>query len=408
VNCRHCKENLKHLFLDLGNTPISNAYLTKDDLVRSETSYPLRVFVCTECWLVQTEDCLDVDRLFTSDYAYFSSTSKSWLDHAKIYSEKIRKRLLLNSNSLVVEIASNDGYLLKNFVKAKIPCFGIEPTNSTAEAAEKLNIPLYREFFGKKLARNLAANGIKADLIIGNNVYGHVPDIDDFTHGLNILLKNNGTITLEFAYLSKLIQQSQFDTVYHEHFSYLSLHAVKSIFEKKKLKIYDVEELDTHGGSLRVYGCHKKANFATKAIVNEQLEKERNLGMLNLEIYINFQQKAESVKNELMAFLVEKKKQGKSVVGYGAAAKGNTLLNYAGVKTNLLPFVCDAAPSKQGHYLPGSRIPILSPKYINLKKPDYILILPWNLKKELIDQLSYVKNWGGKLVLPIPSLKIIN
>ncbi len=408
MNCRHCKENLKHLFLDLGITPVSNAYLTKEDLVRSETSYPLRVFVCTKCWLVQTEDYVDVDKLFTSEYAYFSSTSRSWLEHAKIYFEKIRKRLFLNSNSLVVEVASNDGYLLKNFVEAKIPCFGIEPTNRTAEVAEKLNIPVYREFFCENFARNLAANGIKADLIIANNVYAHVPDIDDFTQGLNILLKYDGTITLEFAYLPNLIKQGQFDTVYHEHYSYLSLHVVKSIFEKKNLKIYDVEELDTHGGSLRVYGCHKEAAFDTKEKVYEKLEKEKNLGMLNLEIYMNFQQKAERVKNELVAFLVEQKKQGKSVAGYGAAAKGNTLLNYAGVTTNLLPFVCDAAPSKQGYYLPGSHIPILKPKYISIKKPDYILILPWNLKKELIDQLSYVKEWGGKLVVPIPSLKIIH
>ena len=407
MNCRHCQNSLKHLFLDLGFAPPSNAYRLEEDLQKSEKMYPLRIFVCDKCWLVQTEDFVDADELFSPEYAYFSSTSSSWLDHAAKYCEMIQKKLSLNSDSLVVEVASNDGYLLKNFIEADIPCLGIEPTKSTADAAKKLGIPVQCKFFGTKLAEELTANGKQANLIIGNNVYAHVPDINDFTLGLKRMLKYDGTITLEFAYLLKLIRQNEFDTVYHEHFSYLSLHAVKSIFEGTRLKIYDVEELTTHGGSLRVYGCHEEACFNTTDRVYEQLQKEEKVGLLELKTYVQFQQKAERVKNELLAFLVEQKMQGKSVIGYGAAAKGNTLLNYAGVKPELLPFVCDAASSKQGNYLPGSHIPIFPPDYIKEQKPDYILILPWNLKNEIIDQLKYINEWGAKFVLPIPVLEII-
>jgi hypothetical protein len=407
MNCRHCQNKLEHLFLDLGIAPPSNAYRLKKDLHKQEKLYPLRIFVCDKCWLVQTEDFVDPDELFNPEYAYFSSTSSSWLAHAARYSGMIQKRLSLNSDSLVIEVASNDGYLLKYFVEASIPCLGIEPTDGTAEAAEKLGISVQREFFGTNLANKLVAKGKKADLIIGNNVYAHVPDINDFTLGLKKLLSPNGTITLEFAYLLKLIQQNEFDTVYHEHFSYLSLHAVKSIFEGTGLKIYDVEELTTHGGSLRVYGCHEEARFNTMERVYEQLQKEEKAGLLELKTYVHFQKKAERVKNGLLAFLVEQKMQGKSVAGYGAAAKGNTLLNYAGVKPELLPFVCDAASSKQGNYLPGSHIPIFPPDYIKKQKPDYILILPWNIAGEVKDQLSFILDWGGKFVTAVPELTIL-
>ncbi len=407
MTCRHCGIRLTHTFVDLGFAPPSNAYRSKEDLSKPEIAYPLRVMVCDSCWLVQTEDFVDADAMFNTDYAYFSSTSSSWLEHASKYSKMIQEKLCLNADSFVVEVASNDGYLLKNFVDANIPCLGIEPTDGTAEAAEKLGIPVQREFFGTKLANKLVAKGKKADLIIGNNVYAHVPDINDFTLGLKKLLSPNGTITLEFAYLLKLIQQNEFDTVYHEHFSYLSLHAVKPIFEGAELKIYDVEELTTHGGSLRVYGCHEEAGYNTTEQVYEQLQKEEKAGLLELKTYVHFQKKAERVKNGLLAFLVEQKMQGKSVAGYGAAAKGNTLLNYAGVKPELLPFVCDASPSKQGNYLPGSNIPIFSPNYIKEQRPDYVLILPWNIAEEVKDQLSFILDWDGKFVTAVPELTIL-
>ena len=406
MNCRHCQNKLEHLFLDLGFAPPSNAYRLKEDLQEPEKMYPLRIFVCDKCWLVQTEDFVKAEELFSPEYAYFSSTSSSWLDHAARYSEMIQKRLSLQADSFVIEVASNDGYLLKNFIEAGIPCLGIEPTKSTANAAIVLGIPVTCEFFGTNLANKLVAKGKQADLIIGNNVYAHVPDINDFTLGLKKLLNADGTITLEFAYLLTLIQNNEFDTVYHEHFSYFSLHAVKSIFETTGLKIYDVEELTTHGGSLRIFGCHEEAGFNTTDRVYEQLQKEEKTRLLDLKTYVHFQKKAERVKNELLDFLEEKKMQGKSVAGYGAAAKGNTLLNYAGVKPELLPFVCDAAPSKQGNYLPGSNIPIFPPDYIKEQKPDYILILPWNIAGEIKDQLSFILEWGGKFVTAVPDLTI--
>jgi hypothetical protein len=406
MNCRHCQKKLEHLFLDLGFTPPSNAYRSKEDLSKPEINYPLRIMVCDNCWLVQTEDFLDADEMFSSDYAYFSSTSTSWLEHAAKYSKMIQKKLCLDSDSFVVEVASNDGYLLKNFVEASIPCLGIEPTDSTAKASEKLGIKVQRNFFGNELAADLVSNGQQADLIIGNNVYAHVPDINDFTYGLKKLLKPSGTISLEFAYLLNLIEGNEFDTVYHEHFSYLSLHAVKTIFANAGLKIYDVEELQTHGGSLRVYGCHEEANFDASLKVHEQLQKEKNEGLLDLITFLTFRKKAEKVKNNLLAFLIEQKTMGKSVVGYGAAAKGNTLLNYGGIKSDLLPYVCDAAPSKQGKYLPGSNIPIFLPDIIQKEKPDYVLILPWNISEEISKQLSFIRHWGGSFVTAVPELRI--
>ena len=407
MNCRHCHTPLEHVFLDLGFAPPSNAFLQVEDLTKPELYFPLKLNVCTNCWLAQTEDYARADELFTGDYAYFSSVSQSWLDHAMQYAEKITKRLGLNSNSFVIEIASNDGYLLKNFVAKNIPCLGIEPTVSTAEAAEKIGIPVLREFFGETLAKRLSAEGKQADLIIGNNVYAHVPDINDFTAGLKAALKPGGTITLEFPHLMRLIEHSQFDTVYHEHFSYLSLYTVNRIFEASGLRVFDVEELITHGGSLRVYGSHANDPRPQTTAVQTLLAKEESHGLQILTTYRNFQQQADQVKDGLLTFLIEQKRSGKKVAAYGAAAKGNTLLNYAGIKPDLLPYVCDAAPSKQGKFLPGSHIPILPPAALREDKPDIILVLPWNIADEIIQQLAYVRDWRGKFVSAVPEMRII-
>ncbi len=407
MNCRHCGTPLKHRFLDLGFAPPSNAYLSEDDLHAPELTFPLRLFVCDGCWLVQTEDYARADELFTSDYAYFSSTSDSWLAHARDYCRMIVPRLGLDGQSFVVEIAANDGYLLKNFVDMDIPCLGIEPTASTAAVAEAQGVPVLREFFGRDLATRLASEGRQADLIIGNNVYAHVPDINAFTVGIKAALKPGGTVTLEFPHLLRLIGLNQFDTVYHEHYSYLSLYAVEHIFAAAGLRIYDVEELPTHGGSLRVYGCHAESGRPTTRQVNRVLDAEAGAGLRDLTIYQTFQSYADKAKNDLLSFLIEQKQQGKRVAAYGAAAKGNTLLNYAGVKPDLLPFVCDAAPSKQGNYLPGSHIPILAPESIGKRKPDFVLILPWNIADEVIRQNSAVRAWGGKFVTAIPELTFV-
>ena len=359
MNCRHCHSALEHVFLDLGFAPPSNAYLTVADLKKPEAYFPLKLYVCGECWLVQTDDYAQSTELFNDDYAYFSSVSRTWLDHAARYSTMITRRLNLGRESFVIEIASNDGYLLRNFVDASIPCLGIEPTASTAAAAEKLGIPVLREFFGLALARQLAAQGKQADLIVGNNVFAHVPDLNDFTSGLKAALKPGGTITLEFPHLMRLIEQTQFDTVYHEHFSYLSLYTVDRVFARAGLRVCDVEQLPTHGGSLRVYGCHADDARSTAPAVSALLAEEVNRGMRELATYRQFQSRADRLKNELLVFLIEQKRTGRSIAAYGAAAKGTTLLNYAGVKPDLLPFVCDAAPSKQGKFLPGAHIPIL-------------------------------------------------
>lgn len=404
MNCRHCNQPLEHVFLDLGFAPPSNAYLTKADLIKPERYYPLKLFVCKHCWLVQTEDYTEADELFSNDYAYFSSVSKSWLEHAARYAEMMTKRLQLDSNSHVIEVASNDGYLLQNFVKANIPCLGIEPTASTAAAAEKLGIPVYREFFGQSLAQRLAAEGKKADLILGNNVFAHVPDINDFTIGLKTALKPGGTITLEFPHLMRLLEKTQFDTVYHEHFSYLSLYSVIQIFAHAGLRVFDVEELPTHGGSLRVYGCHADDSRVTAEAVPALQAEELRRGMRSLQTYQAFQLRADRVKDDLLLFLIEQKRAGKRVAAYGAAAKGCTLLNYAGVKTDLLPYVCDAAPSKQGKYLPGTHVPVEHPDVLRERKPDIVLILPWNIQTEVMEQMAHVREWGGKFAVAVPSI----
>lgn len=407
MKCRHCKNKLQHVFLDLGFAPPSNDYLTKEDLSAPEKTFPLKLYVCDCCWLVQTEDYACANELFAKDYAYFSSTSKSWLDHSARYVEKISKDLGLSKKSFVIEVASNDGYLLKNFVKSGVPCLGIEPTDSTADVAEKIGVPVLRKFFGVEVAKELAASGKEADLICGNNVYAHVPDINDFTEGLKIALKENGVINLEFPHLMRLIENNQFDTVYHEHFSYLSLITVAEIFSSVGLRIFDIEELSTHGGSLRIYGCHANDIRPTTNAVIDLLAREENFGLKALSVYQGFQAKANKVKNDFLIFLIEQKGLGKSIAGYGAAAKGNTLMNYAGLKNDLIDFVCDAAPSKQNKYMPGSHLPILHPSELAKRKPDWIVIFPWNIANEVQEQENVAK-WGGNFVVVVPELRILN
>lgn len=408
MNCRHCRHPLTQPFLDLGFAPPSNAYLAATDLRAPETWFPLKLHVCGQCWLVQTEDYARADELFRHDYAYFSSTSSTWLAHAERYVDAMRERLALGADSLVIEVASNDGYLLKNFVAAGIPCLGIEPTASTAAAAESLGIPVLRDFFGAALARDLAARDQQADLILGNNVYAHVPDINDFTAGLKAALKPGGTVTLEFPHLLRMIEGTQFDTVYHEHFSYLSLHTVRRIFAQEGLRVFDVEELPTHGGSLRVFGCHADDLRAEQASVAVLIAAETAGGLRDQATYRQFQVRAEKIKNDLLVFLIEQQRAGKSVVGYGAAAKGNTLLNFAGIRPDLLAYVCDAAPSKQGKFMPGSHIPILAPAALREHRPDYVLILPWNIAEEAKAQNAFVREWGGRFVAAVPSLRILD
>jgi len=406
MKCRHCATPLEHTFLDLGFAPPSNAFLTQGDLTRPEKYYPLKIKVCSECWLVQTEDYAQADELFSAEYAYFSSTSSGWLAHAAAYAKKMTAELGLNGSSMVIEVASNDGYLLKNFVTAGIPCLGIEPTASTAAAAEALGIPVMREFFGEALGKRLAAEGKQADLIVGNNVYAHVPDINDFTRGLKAALKLAGTITLEFPHLMQMIEHTQFDTVYHEHFSYLSLYTVDRIFRSVGLRIWHVEVLPTHGGSLRVYGCHVDDVRLTQPSAIKLLQEEANYGLQRLQTYLDFQLRANKIKDNLLAFLIEQKHTGKKVVAYGAAAKGNTLLNYAGVKPDLLPYVCDAAAAKQGKFMPGSHIPILPPCELANGQPDYVLVLPWNLLDEVEKQNAELKVKGVRFVTAVPELVI--
>lgn len=408
MNCRHCASSIHHVFLDLGFAPPSNAYLRTEDLSKPELTFPLKVLVCPQCWLVQTQDFVAAGQLFRDDYAYFSSTSTGWLQHAARYCDQITQQLGLTASSHVIEVASNDGYLLRNFVKAGIPCLGIEPTASTAEAAEALGIPVLREFFGQALGERLAAQGRRADLIVGNNVYAHVPDINDFTRGLAAALKPDGVVTLEFPHLMRLIEHTQFDTVYHEHFSYLSLGTVSRIFDSVGLRVWDVEELPTHGGSLRVYGCLAGAGRAVTERMAALLTSEDAAGLRSLATYTGFQAKADKVKNNLLAWLIEQKRAGRRVAGYGAAAKGNTLLNYAGVKPDLLPFVCDAAPAKQGKYLPGSHIPVRPPEALRTDAPSAVLIIPWNIAAEVQTELADLQACGAQFVTAVPSLKILS
>jgi hypothetical protein len=405
MKCHHCQTELEHVFLDLGFAPPSNSYLTKEQLRQSEKTYPLKLYVCSNCWLVQTEDNDSGEQLFHDDYAYFSSVSTMLLDHAKRYCSAITERLGLTAESMVIEVASNDGYLLRNFVEANVPCLGIEPTAGTAEVAAGLGIPQLGEFFGEALGRRLAAEGRQADLMIGNNVYAHVPDINDFTRGFKHALKPEGTVTLEFPHLLSTMVFNQFDTVYHEHYSYLSLNTVSKIFEAAGLRVYDVEEIPTHGGSLRVYGCHAGSSIPLKQNVAAILQKEAEAGLTDIATYLAYQSKVEKAKDDMVAFLIEQKRAVKKVAGYGAAAKASTLLNYAGIRPDLLAFISDAAPSKQHKYLPGCHVPVLPPDALKDYQPDWVVVFAWNIAAEIMASQRHVKEWGGRFIVFIPELK---
>lgn len=407
MKCRHCSAKLELTLIDLGNAPPSNAYLTESTPRVPEKWFPLRVLVCTECWLVQTEDYAGIKELFDAEYAYFSSFSITWLRHAEAYVAEMIERFELNTSSNVIEVAANDGYLLQ-YVKAKgIPCLGIEPTASTAAAACKKGITIIGEFFGPQLARKLVTQGQQADLMVANNVLAHVPDINSFVQGFTQLLKPQGVVTFEFPHLMRLVGQTQFDTIYHEHFSYLSLTAVKRIFDFNGLQIFDVQEIPTHGGSLRVFAQRKdEGKHNTTAKVETLITREVAVGMRTEQYYTDFQKRANDIKHELIKFLMESKRQGKNVVAYGAAAKGNTLLNYAGVRSDLLSFVVDRNPAKQGKFLPGTRIPIVDEARLHKEHPDYVVILPWNLKAEITEQLAYIRKWDGKFVTFVPVLSV--
>lgn len=409
MKCRFCKTELEHTFIDLVNSPASNSFLTKEQLSEPETFYPLKVYTCHNCFLVQVDEHKKSDAIFNNDYVYFSSYSSSWLNHAKKYTEQMIEKFGFNEQSQVIEIASNDGYLLQYFKEKNIPVIGIEPTANTAEVAQGKGIKTIVDFFGVELAKRLAnEKGIKADLLLGNNVLAHVPDIVDFVKGMQIVLADKGVITMEFPHLVQLVDNNQFDTIYHEHFSYLSFHTVKQIFEAADLELFDVDELPTHGGSLRIYAKHKDDSSKTiSSNVKGLLNKEIAKGITTLGYYDNFQQKALGVKLDVTSFLIEQKKAGKKVAAYGAAAKGNTLLNYCGIKNDLIEFVVDANPNKQNKWLPASHIPVVNEEYLKTAKPDYVIILPWNLKEEITAQLSYIKEWGGQFVIPIPKLQVI-
>jgi len=407
VKCRHCGSDVTLPVVDLGSAPPSNAYLSKKALRAPEKWYPLRVFVCTGCWLVQTGDFADRDELFSPDYAYFSSFSTTWLDHARRFVEESVARFGLGAASYVVEVASNDGYLLQ-YIKARdIPCLGIEPTVSTARAAREKGIDVVEDFFGVSLAERLVTSGGAADLVVANNVLAHVPDISDFVSGIARLLKPDGVATFEFPHLLQLLQNNQFDTIYHEHFSYLSLIATINVFTRCGLSVFDVEELPTHGGSLRVYAQRSDAGrrgMSARVAAVQSLESAA--GLSSPHVYAGFQAKADRVKDDFLAFLIDAKRNGKTVAAYGAAAKGNTLLNYAGVRPDLLKFVVDLNPAKQGMYMPGSRIPIVEERRLREEQPDFVVILPWNLRAEVAGQLRYVTSWGGQFVTAVSCLEV--
>lgn len=406
MKCRHCNNDLTRVFCDLRTCPPSNAMVKSIDLGSSEVYFPLKVFVCDKCWLVQVDEVEKAENIFNEEYTYFSSYSSSWLEHAKRYTDYMTNRFGFDEQSLVVEIASNDGYLLKFFKEKKIPVLGIEPSSNTARVAEEKGIPSIIDFFSSELAMQELYG--KANLILGNNVLAHVPDINDFIRGVTIALAPKGICTFEFPHLCRLVEFNQFDTIYHEHFSYLSLTAVKSVFENQGLELFDVQELPTHGGSLRIFA--KRKEDGTKEVspsVLNMLNWERDLGVNTLAYYEGFQEKVENIHYEFVQFLLRCRKDRKKVVGYGAAAKGNTLLNYCGVKgTDLIEFVVDASSFKQGRFLPGSRIPVWHPDKVNEVKPDFIIIFPWNLRDEISENLSFVKEWGGQFVVAIPELEI--
>ena len=405
--CRFCQAPLKHTFVDLGMSPLCESLITEEQLNMMEPFYPLHVFVCEECFLVQLLEYVTPHDIYT-EYAYFSSYSDSWLEHARRYVEMIIARFNLSGKSQVVELASNDGYLLRNFVARGIPVLGVEPAANVAAVAVQKGIPTTVRFFGVKTAQALVADGKGADLIVGNNVLAHVPDLNDFVGGLKILLKPAGLITMEFPHLSRLVEGNQYDTIYHEHFSYLSFFTVSRIFAAHGLRIFDVEELGTHGGSLRIYACHQESQEKpTESRVAELRRREEKEGVNQLDYYQGFGEKVKAVKRNLLEFLIEAKRQGKQIVGYGAPGKGNTLLNYCGIRTDFLDYTVDRNPYKHGKYTAGTHIPIFPPERIFETKPDYVLILPWNLKDEIMNQLAPIRSWGAKFVIPIPQVSVI-
>lgn len=406
LKCRFCDAPLERVFVDLGMSPPCQSQVSPDQLGEPDTFYPLVAYVCEECFLVQLPEYINREDIFT-EYAYFSSFSDSWLDHAKNYTEMMCNRFAIDNNSRVVELASNDGYLLQYFAARGVPILGVEPAQNVADAAIKKGIPTVKRFFGKQTAKELVNDHGKADLLLGNNVLAHVPDINDFVGGMKILLKANGIITMEFPHLMQLVERNQFDTIYHEHYSYLSFLTVERIFSSHGLRLFDVEELDTHGGSIRIYACHPD-NTGQNTSRNVSILKKKELakGLNTIEFYSSFPLKVMATKRKLMAHMIDIKNNGKTIVGYGAPGKGNTLLNYCGIRTDFLDYTVDKNPYKRGNYLPGTHIPIYSPDKILETKPDYIFILPWNLKKEIMSQLDYVREWGCKFIVPIPEVAV--
>lgn len=404
--CRFCGTGLQHVFCDLGMSPLSNAYLAADRLNQMEPFYPLRAYVCAQCFLVQLEEFESPEQIF-SDYAYFSSYSDSWLEHSRSYTQLMRQQLQLDGNSKVIEIASNDGYLLQYFANEGIPVLGVEPAANVAAAAEKKGIKTCVEFFGLQTARRMRAEGESADLLLGNNVLAHVPDINDFVAGLKVILKPDGLVTMEFPHLLQLIDKNQFDTIYHEHFSYLSLLAVERIFAHHGLALHDVDELPTHGGSIRIHAAHAESGRAASDALRRLRDTEKTAGLADLATYLDFADRAPTAKRELLSFLVAAKADGKRIAAYGAPAKGNTLLNYCGIREDFIDYTVDRSPAKQGRFLPGTHIPVFSPDRISETRPDYVLILPWNLRDEIVQTMAHIRDWGGQFVVPIPQVEVL-
>jgi 2-polyprenyl-3-methyl-5-hydroxy-6-metoxy-1,4-benzoquinol methylase len=404
--CRFCANPLKHTFVDLGMSPPSNSYLAANQLQVAEKFYPLHAYVCEKCFLVQLEEFESPADIF-SDYAYFSSYSASWLSHAKSYADLMVEKFGFSSSSKVIEIASNDGYLLQYFKELNIPVLGIEPAANVAKVAEAKGIPSLVKFFGVKTAKELVEAGTQADLLLGNNVLAHVPDLNDFVAGMKIVLKPDGVLTMEFPHLLQLIDKNQFDTIYHEHFSYFSFLTVEQVFAAHGLTLFDVEEISTHGGSLRIYGKHRETNPAISDRLRSLKEREIAAGLNTIDTYLSFTEKVQTTKRNLLSFLIDAKKEGKSVVGYGAPAKGNTLLNYCGVRTDFIDYTVDLSPHKQNSFLPGTHIPVYHPHKIKETKPDYLLILPWNLQQEIMEQMAFIREWDGQFVVPIPSVEVL-
>jgi SAM-dependent methyltransferase len=408
LNCRSCTAPLTQTFADLGMSPISNAFLKPEMLRNSEKFYPLHAYVCDRCLLVQLEEVEAPDTIFNDEYAYFSSYSQSWLEHSQRYTDLMQSKFQLNASSQVIEIASNDGYLLQYFQAKNIPVLGIEPSGNVAAVAEAKGIKSLVQFFSVATAQQLVDQGVQADLLLGNNVLAHVPDLNDFVAGMKIILKPGGVITMEFPHLLNLIEKNQFDTIYHEHFSYFSLLAVEKVFARHGLTLFDVEELPTHGGSLRIYGKHQEnVDLPIAHTIAALRIKEITAGLDKIDTYTSYSAAVQTTKRKMLSFLISAKDRGQTVAGYGAPAKGNTLLNYCGIKTDLLAYTVDLSPHKQGMFLPGTHIPVYAPEKIAITKPDYLLILPWNLKNEIMEQMAVIRTWGGKFVVPIPEVAVM-